>query len=427
MKAMRILRVSGALAVAGALLATTAPAASADQIREDQWALQAFVADDVWKEATGKGVTVAILDTSVQEDHPDLEGSILPGIRLKNGEPAGGRYASDHGTAMASIIAGHGHGDGGEKGIKGLAPDSEILPVDVYSNAEKEQGVGGSLAEGLRYAVDNGADIVNVSTSRLVITEPDKNAIAYALNNGVAVVASSGNSGNEDLMGLAKHPGVVTVGAIDQGLKIWENSTFGTGMTLTAPGTNMRSAGVGGKYRLTEGTSNSAAYVSAALALIREKFPDLTPGQAVNRLVKTALLPDHVKDRKTPDKKFGYGIVRPYTALTKKIDAGPEDGPLEIPPMPEKKKPFDSTSGSDSDKADSSKEASSNGDSNFVIFAVGGGIAGFVLILVGVLVAVNRSKRRNNTPPAYGTPGPGQPQFPPPYGQQPPPPQQPRW
>lgn len=292
---------------------------------------------------------------------------------------------------MASLIAGHGHGANGEKGVKGLAPDSKILPIDIMSNLDTERTVGFKISEGLRYAVDNGAKVVNLSIAHYGVSERDEREIAYALNKGVVVVIGSGNSGRQSgkgkLAGLAKHPGLITVGAVDQGLKRWEGSSYGSGLTLMAPGTNMRTAGVDNKYGLTEGTSNATAYVSAAAALILEKYPNLTPGQVANRLVKTAVLPEHVKDRKTPNKEYGYGIIRPYSALTEDIPPGSKDGPLEVPPPPEgEKKPVVPTADGPADKDDS--------DSNFVAFAIGGGVAGFVLILVGVLVAVNRSKRR---------------------------------
>lgn len=412
--------VSG-LAVTGAVLAATAAVASADEIREDQWALEAFSADSVWEEATGKGVTVAMLDSGVQRDHPDIKDNVLPGLRIASGGPAD-EQAADHGTSMASLIAGHGHGPGGANGVKGLAPEAKILPIDVYEDASADKAASGQLVDGLKYAVDNGAKVINSSTGQLGQGPRVNDAIAYALNKGAVIVSSSGNSGGDRLVGLAAHPGVVTVAAIDQGLKRWDSSRSGSGMTLTAPGANIRAANAEGKYRLSEGTSNSAAYVSAALALIFEKFPDLTPGQAVNRLTETALMPEHVKERKTPDKEYGYGVIRPHSALTKKIPPGSKNGPLEVPPPPKDKSP--GLPDLDSPGADYEPKATSSDDSNLPMLAIGGGVATLAVLGAGAFVLVNRSKRR--------TAGAAPPHGPDPYGPPPshvghhPPPQPPR-
>lgn len=393
-------RVVGVLALTGAVLAVTSPIASADQIRKEQWALKAFSAEDVWKEATGKGVTVAVLDSGVKRDHPDIKQNVLPGLRVASGGPAD-EQAADHGTSMASLIAGHGHGPGGKSGIKGLAPDAKILPIDIYEDARADKAASGQLVDGLRYAVDNGAKVINSSTGQLGRGQRVNDEIAYALNKGVVIVSSAGNTGSEGLVGLAAHPGVVTVGAVDQGLKRWDNSRRGAGLTLSAPGTNIRAADVDGEYRRGEGTSNSAAYVSAALALIFEKYPDLTPGQAVNRLTETALMPEHAKGRKVPDKEYGYGIIRPHRALIKDIPQGPKNGPLDVPPPPKDKS--SSLPDLDSPGADYEPKATSGEDSNMLIFAIGGGVAALAVLGVGTFVLVNRSKRRRAaTAPPHG-------------------------
>ena len=415
---MRTLRAVGIIAVTGAVLVTASPVAWADEIREDQWALRAFESESVWKESKGKGVTVAVIDNGVQRNHPDLAKNVLPGVRLATGEPGDSSFAEDHGTSMASLIAGHGHGAGGQNGVKGLAPDAKILPVDFYEDAASDKPVANAFPSAVRYAVDNDAKVINVSTAQLVLNGEEKKAVEYALRNDVVIVTSSGNSRTGKLGELGAHPGVVTVGAIDQGLKLWRKSEVGPGMTLTAPGTNMRSAGADDQYKLTEGTSNSAAYVSAAVALVRSKYPDLTAGQAVNRLVKTALMPDHVKERKTPDKEYGYGIVRPYSALTKDLPPGPEEGPLEIPKAP---------SPSVAPTFAQPNQASESGSSTPMALGILGGVGVVGAIAAAVLVVVTRRRRGAHEPPrphaqqGYGYPQPP-PSHPPGTYQNPPPP-----
>lgn len=420
---MFLVRMTRSLSIAvaaGVLMISAAPPASADEIRDDQWALRAFGSESVWKESTGKGVTVALIDHGVKGEHPDLEKNVLRGKNLATGGRADTESENDHGTVMASLIAGHGHGPGGSAGVKGLAPDAKILPIDQYEHAETEQAAQDSLHRALHYAVDSGAKVVNMSFQTGRLGSREKEAIAYALRSDVVLVSSAGNDGIDKLDNLAAHPGIIGVGAIDQGLKLWDGSHSGSGLTLTAPGTNMRSAAVERSYKLTEGTSNSAAYVSAAVALVRSKYPDLTAGQAVNRLVKTALMPDHVKERKTPDKEYGYGIVRPYSALTKDIPPGPEEGPLEIPKAP-------SPSPSVAPTFAQPNQASESGSSTPMVLGILGGVGVVGAIVAAVLVVVSRRRRGAHEPPrphaqqGYGYPQPP-PSHPPGTYQNPPPP-----
>ncbi len=156
MSVTRIGRAIGGAAVAGMVLLGTAPTAVADGIRDSQWPLKSFEAESVWQQSTGKGVKVAVIDGAIDLDHPDLKGNLLPGKSFVNG---GLDHASDHGTAMASLIAGHGHGPGNRDGIKGLAPDAKIIPVEFPSHDEGDVPVSSRvrLGEAIRYAVDAGA------------------------------------------------------------------------------------------------------------------------------------------------------------------------------------------------------------------------------------------------------------------------------
>ena len=162
---MRIRRCAAALAAATALLvgAGTAPAA-ADAIRDRQWALLALRAEEAWGTTRGDGVTVAVLDTGVDPGHPDLAGQVLDGADLIGmGAGPGDRAWARHGTAMAGIIAGHGHGPDRGQGVLGIAPQARILPVRVIleegdpGRAKARDSKGGALAEGIRWAADHGA------------------------------------------------------------------------------------------------------------------------------------------------------------------------------------------------------------------------------------------------------------------------------
>ncbi|MER5947725.1 S8 family serine peptidase [Streptomyces sp. NPDC001904] len=411
------LRAVGAAAAAGALLFAAAPTASADQVRDGQWPLSAFSADKIWKVATGKGVTVAVIDVGVDASHPDLKGNVLAGKDFESGDddpsPEGG---ASHGTAMAGDIAAHGHGANGAEGAKGLAPEAKILPI-------RDTGQDGCFAQSIRYAVDNGAQIINISqgVSSCVDEPAELQAISYANDKGVAIVVSSGNEGeNADNMLPVSYPGVVGVGAVDTGGVIWGDSNYGKPLLLAAPGVDIVTTSTGSTgYSKGNGTSDSAAYVSAALALLKQKFPDLAPGQLVNRLVKTAGLPASAKGTSLPDEHYGYGFIKPYSALTENIPAGSKNGPLRIDELNSaiaKDKGGTASAPSSSSSSEAASGSSDSSDSSGMSPGVIIGIVAGALVVLVIIVVVVRSKKNNGSgpppPPGGGWGGGGQPQYP---------------
>ncbi|WP_043266372.1 S8 family serine peptidase [Streptomyces sp. CT34] len=407
----RTLRAVGGAVVAGALLFGTAPVASADQIRDEQWALNAFGVSDIWKISTGKGVTVAVIDGPVDGSHPDLTGSVLPGKSFVTGGRAdqGSGDESDHATSMAALIAGHGHGSGGSDGVKGLAPDAKILPVAINlqsGDGVPKFGATTKYAEALKYAVDHGARVVNMSfvTSQPDIAPDEQDAINYARKHDVLVVAGTGNDGVDTPRNPGSAPGVLAVGAVDKYLNVWKQSNFGSQVKLTAPGVDIRSAGSvqtsKGLYHVADGTSDATAYVSAAAALLRAKFPDLTAGQVANRLIKTAGLPDNLKNAKLPDPHYGYGFIKPYSALTKDVPAGAKDGPF---PALKGGSSSDASSAAGNNGVDP-KVNSSKGLSSVAIIGIVGGVL-VVLVIILVVVMVAKKKNGRNGPPPGGPGG----------------------
>ncbi|MEU7637304.1 S8 family serine peptidase [Streptomyces sp. NPDC039016] len=404
----RTLRAVGGVVVAGALLFGAAPTASADQFRDMQWPLspKSFKAEDIWKVSTGKDVTVAVIDDAINGSHPDLSGNVLPGknfIAGGRGDQADG--TSDHGTAMAAIIAAHGHGPGNADGVKGLAPDAKILPVayPVVGDGVGHVGLGGAI----RYAVDNGASVINMSIAPPFITDSAKEAVAYAVQKNVLIVAGAGNDGAGKLSALAAAPGVVAVGAVDKAGQVWDKSNWGSQLMLTAPGVSITSASASNAdpYVQGNGTSDATAYVSAAAALLRSKFPDLTAGQIANRLVKTAGLPPSKAGLTLPDPHYGYGFIRPLRALTQDIPAGSKNGPLKMPQAdPSATASGASSAGASGDQASGQK---SSGIKPMLLVGVGVGV--LVVIGIIVLVVVRQKKNGRNGPPPGGFGGPGGP------------------
>ncbi|MHB6910033.1 S8 family serine peptidase [Streptomyces sp. DB-54] len=401
----RTLRAVGGAVVAGALLFGAAPTASADQIRDLQWPLgpKSFKAEDIWKVSTGQGVTVAVIDAPINGSHPDLTGNVLPGKSFIDGQQADHSDGTDdHGTAMAAIIAAHGHGPGNADGVKGLAPDARILPI-----AYPESGSGVGLERPIRYAVDHHATVINLSIAAASLSEAEKEALAYAVKKDVLVVAGSGNDGANELSAIASAPGIVAVGAVDKAGQVWEKSNSGSQLMLTAPGVKIASATASNSepYREGTGTSDSTAYVSAAAALLRSKFPDLTAGQIANRLVKTAGLPPSKAGLTLPDPHYGYGFIRPLRALTQDIPAGSKNGPLKMPQAdPSATASGASSAGASGDQASGQK---SSGIKPMLLVGVGVGV--LVVIGIIVLVVVRQKKNGRNGPPPGGFGGPGGP------------------
>ncbi|WP_121829040.1 type VII secretion-associated serine protease mycosin [Streptomyces sp. S1] len=305
------------------LPATTAPA-HADTIRARQWGLEALHTDEAWRTTEGEGVTVAVLDTGVDADHPDLEGSVLPGHDLIGfGAEQGDRAWARHGTAMAGIIAGHGHGPDGGSGVLGIAPEAEILPVRVIlessdkarDKARKSRGT--ALAEGIRWAADHGADVINLSLGDdSESAHPDAGedaAVQYALSKGVSVVASAGNGGEkgDHVSYPAAYPGVIAVTAVDRYGTRASFSTRRWYATVSAPGVDIVIADPDRRYYEGWGTSAAAAFVSGAVALVRAAHPDLTPAQIKTLLIDTAR--SRPKGGRSDAK--GYGTVDPAAAI----------------------------------------------------------------------------------------------------------------
>lgn len=243
----KTVRRGAALALASSVLAVLpAIPAEADALRAQEWALQAVHAQQAWRTTKGEGVTVAVLDTGVDANHPDLEGQVLPEQDLVGfGAGPGDSAWAQHGTGMASIIAGHGHGRGRENGVLGLAPAAKILPVRVIledDDSERERArteKAGALADGIRWAADHGADVINMSLgddSESAHPEPREDAaIQYALGKGIPVVASAGNGGQKGnhVSYPAAYPGVIAATAVTH-LGAGPGSPPGTGTPRSA-------------------------------------------------------------------------------------------------------------------------------------------------------------------------------------------------
>jgi type VII secretion-associated serine protease mycosin len=303
----------------GTLRTDTVPV---DAVRARQWPLDMLRVRDAWQYANGQNVVVAVLDSGVDADHPDLSGQVLSGADFVDSGGDGRTDTVGHGTTVAALIA----GQGDPTGVVGIAHHARILPVRVLDRKNRYRDAG-IVAKGLRWAVDHGARVVNLSLGGSLRSADLAEAIQYAYDHDVVVVACGGNKGHDKQMWYpAREPGVVAVTGLDRNGVFWSGSLAGPDSSLSAPATGIVGLGPTG-YQTVRGTSFAAALVSATAALIRSHWPDMTAANVVNRLIRTA------RDRGPAgrDDRYGYGVVDPVAALTNPV-ASVRENPLDTTP-----------------------------------------------------------------------------------------------
>jgi serine protease len=297
--------------VDGIVRALEVPGGS-DPYRSRQWDLGTMNVPTAWQQSTGAGVTVAVIDTGVDGKHPDLAGQVLAGYDATTGQTGGNTDPQGHGTHVAGTIAAL---TGNGTGVAGVAPDVTILPVRVLD--AKGEGYDSDTAEGIVWAADHGADVINMSLGGTDQSNAVSNAVAYARSKGVVVVAAAGNDRSKG--SPTSYPGadlgVIAVAATDSADKVASYSNAGSYVDVAAPGSGILStyptslAAVG--YATMNGTSMAAPHVAAVAALLLGAEPDLTPDEVQAALQETAV------DLGTAgkDNDFGYGRIDAAAAL----------------------------------------------------------------------------------------------------------------
>jgi type VII secretion-associated serine protease mycosin len=305
---------------------------SADAIRDREYWIKDYGFNSAWKISKGEGVKVAVIDTGINDTHPDLLNSIsagkdVSGIGNQNGTlPIGD--ISYHGTMVASLLAGRGHSSDSKNanGVIGTAPEAELLSVSMAFGNEN-LNTDTQLAEGIHWAVDNGAKVINLSLTRNSSDWPASwdEAFLYAFDHDVVVVAAAGNraSGTDQVGAPATIPGVLVVAGVDKNAKASNQaSTNGLTIAVAAPATDLVSAYPGGDYKIWSGTSGAAPLVSGLVALVRAEFPNLDANNVINRIIKTAT--PQTSEQFSP--VYGFGLIDPVKALTANVapvDANP--------------------------------------------------------------------------------------------------------
>lgn len=289
-----------------------------DPLFDEQYALQRINSEAAWSLTQGNSsLIVAVVDTGVDSNHPDLKGKLVKGYDFVNDDDTPEDLVG-HGTFVASLIAAR-TGDG--KGIVGIAPNVKIMPLKALGS---KGGSSTDIAAAIRYATDNGAKVINLSLGSPTASRAIQQAVNYATGKGVVVVAASGNDGNKrnPVEYPAAFSNVISVGATGPRDSIATFSSHNKEVDISAPGVNVVGAQASGTrmcrstsgqpYCTASGTSFAAPYVAGTAALMLSVNPKLTPAEVRQILMQTAT----DKGVRGTDEYYGAGLLNAGKAVT---------------------------------------------------------------------------------------------------------------
>ncbi|WP_229864664.1 type VII secretion-associated serine protease mycosin [Streptomyces djakartensis] len=308
------------------LSASTECVFGGDVIKSTPWSLQRILLDQLWEQATGKNVTVAVIDTGVDDSNRQLRGAMASGSKSYVGG-SGTEDIEGHGTRVAGIIAARPLKG---TGFVGIARDAKILSLRYSGGEGEKQGDSGTMSQAISAAVAAGAKIINISSDTAdKEDEPGlRRAVANAVNAGALIVAAAGNDGADGKSAEtypAAYPGVLAVAASDRNDERAFFSQAGDFVDVAAPGVGMVSTVPKGGQCTADGTSFAAPYVAGVAALLAEKHPTWKAAQIATRIEETAQRPG-----RGPNRFIGWGVVDPVAALSD--DSTPGTSPKPDPP-----------------------------------------------------------------------------------------------
>ncbi len=299
-----------------------------DTYYASQWAPEAMSLPYAWDEVTGSsGVIVAVIDTGVQTDHPDLAGRIVTGYDFHNGSTYVRDY-NGHGTHVAGIIGAAANNGIGTAGVNW---NVRIMPLKACDDSGSGYLDLSYIIEALRYAADHGADVVNMSFQiGGEATGEDSfmdQAIEYAYSRGVTMVAAAGNDGEPWVAYPARHPKVIAVSAVGPDLARASWSNYGSSVDVAAPGVNILSTWPTNAYASASGTSMATPHVAGLVALMIAS--GITGPDAIRNMLHETAMDLGAQGR---DAEYGWGLVNAHAAVTRssitkmKVFAGEDDG-----------------------------------------------------------------------------------------------------
>lgn len=304
-----------------------------DSIRSHEYWLDQYGIEKAWKVTKGKGVKIAVIDTGVART-PQLDAAVVGGTDVSGaGTPDGrtpvGTLDANHGSYVASLAAARDteHGEG----MIGVAPQAEILSISIGFGASSQVPFTEQIAHAMKWAVDQGAQIINLSftTNTLDWDESWDDAFLYAYEHDVVVVVAAGNRGSgTGVVGApATIPGVLTVAGVDpKGKASVEASTQGITIGVAAPSEDLLGVAPDGEVMVWDGTSGAAPIVSGIAALVRAAHPDLNAANVIERITHTARRTKGMTT--TPSPLYGYGLVDADAAVSDNVplvSGGPAD------------------------------------------------------------------------------------------------------
>lgn len=297
-------------------LVPTDPFTPDDELFDKQYAHKVSQSEKGWalaKANSKKQSVIAIIDTGVDAEHPDLKAKMLPGYDAY-GQGKEGSDKQGHGTHCAGIAAAI---TNNKIGVAGYSPDSKIIPVKVLQDSGS--GTYAAVADGIAWAAKSNADVLSMSLGGPSSSQAIEDAVKLALKNGKIVVAAMGNDGNERPSYPAAVPGVTAVGATDSSDKIARFSQFGKHISVSAPGVGIMSTfptyanGIGQtNYGAISGTSMACPGVAGLAGLLKSVNPSLNGDKLREIIEKSA---DDLGD-KGFDKYYGHGRINVYKALS---------------------------------------------------------------------------------------------------------------
>lgn len=300
-------------------------------IDNESWAQRRMGAERVWPLSRGD-VLVGVVDTGVSAEAPTLAGAVRSGTDLAGGRGDGDCFG--RGTFIASLIAGR-PSDSEHVPFTGLAPAAEIFPVRVSDNPPRildHAGLSVAIAEGIRSAVDAGAEVVAVGLVSTIGVPELAEAVEYATAHDVLVIAPAAVPRKGQLAFPARHPDVVAVAPIGEDGPL-QSAVLGTDPDLASPAHDLIGvAPEGDGHRTSSANQLAVAYVAGAAALVRDYHPALSARQVAERLYAGADQPSTA----VPNERIGHGVVEPLAAVTLVPDSElPRTPPAEDLTMPQ--------------------------------------------------------------------------------------------